>query len=97
MKKWLNRLEDALKRLAGKAADPLLPIVASVGGAISNFVANALGFVAKQTWALIVFCCWVCWGMVDAENIRVSKKKKGMQKKENYKSEKEKRAKKVLG
>ena len=80
MTKWLNRLEDALKRLAGKAPEALLTIVGSVVGAISIFLGKALGFVANQTWALIVFCCWVCWGMVDAKSIGVSKREKRMQK-----------------
>ena len=34
LKKWLNRLADALKRLAGKAVEALPAIVGSVAGAI---------------------------------------------------------------
>ena len=34
LKKWLNRLTDALKRLVGKAAEALPAIVGSVVGAI---------------------------------------------------------------
>ena len=55
MKKWLNRLVDALKRLAGKAAEALPAIVESVVGAILSFLGRAVGFVAEHTWALIVF------------------------------------------
>ena len=37
LKKWLNRLADALKRLAGKTVEELPAIVESVVGAILNF------------------------------------------------------------
>lgn len=49
LKKWLNRLEDALKRLAGKIAEALLAIVGSFVGAFSIFLGKAHAFVAKQT------------------------------------------------
>ena len=55
LKKWLGRLADALKRLAGKAVEALSAVVRSVVGAILSFLGKAVGFVAKHTWALIVF------------------------------------------
>ena len=55
MKKWLDRLADALKRLAGKSVEALPAIVGSVVGAILSFLGKAVGFVAEHTWALIVF------------------------------------------
>ena len=55
LKKWLDRLADALKRLTGKAIEALPAIVGSVVGAILSFLGKAVGFVAEHTWALIVF------------------------------------------
>ena len=55
MKKWLDRLADAIKRLAGKAAEALPAIVGSVVGAILSFLGKAFEFVAEHTWPLIVF------------------------------------------
>ena len=55
MKKWLDRLADALKRLVGKALEALPAIVGSVAGAILSLLGKAIGFVAEHTWALIVF------------------------------------------
>ena len=55
LKKWLDRLANALKRLAGKAIEALPAIVGSVVGAILSFLGKAVGFVAEHTWALIVF------------------------------------------
>ena len=55
LKKWLDRLADALKRLAGNAVEALSAVVGSVVGAILSFLGKAVGFVAKHTWALIVF------------------------------------------
>ena len=55
LKKWLDRLADALKRLMGKAVEALPVIVRSVVGAILSFFGKAVGFVAEHTWALIVF------------------------------------------
>ena len=55
MKKWLDRLADALKRLAGKAVEALPAIVGSVVGAILSFFGKAVGLVAEHTWVLIVF------------------------------------------
>ena len=55
LKKWLDRLADALKRLAGKAVEALPAIVGSAVGAILSFLGKAVRSVAKHTWALIVF------------------------------------------
>ena len=55
LKKWLDRLADALKRLAGKAVEALTAVVGSAVGAILSFLGKAVGFVAKHTWVLIVF------------------------------------------
>ena len=55
MKKWLSRLANALKRLAGKAAEALPAMVESVVSAILSFLGKAIEFVAEHTWALIVF------------------------------------------
>ena len=54
LKKWLDRLADALKRLVGKAVEALPAIVGSVVSAILSFLGKAAGFVAENTWALIV-------------------------------------------
>ena len=55
LNKWLNRLADALKRLAGKAVEVLPAIVGSVVGTILSFLGKAVGFDAEHIWALIVF------------------------------------------
>ena len=55
MKKWLDKLADALKRLAGKAVEALPAIVGGVVSAILYFLGRAVGFVAEHTWSLIVF------------------------------------------
>ena len=55
LKKWLDRLADALKKLAGKAVETLPAIVQSAVGAILSFLGKAVGFVAEHTWILIVF------------------------------------------
>ena len=57
LKKWLDRLADALQRLAGQAK----AIIRSIVGAILSFLGKAVGFVAEHTWALIVFVA----GLVD--------------------------------
>ena len=54
-KKWLDRLANALKRLAGKAAEALPVIVGTIVVAILSFLGKAVGFVAEHTWALTVF------------------------------------------
>ena len=41
-RKWLDRLADALKRLAGKAAEALPAIVGSVVGTILSFLERLL-------------------------------------------------------
>ena len=55
MKKWLDRLADAPKRLVGKAVEVLPGIAGSVVGVILSFLGEAIGFVAEHTWAVIVF------------------------------------------
>ena len=54
-KKWLDRLPDAFKRLARKAAEALPAIVGSVVGAILSFLGKPVGFVAEHTWTVTVF------------------------------------------
>ena len=54
MKKWLDRLADALKRLAGKAVEELAAIMGSVVGAILILLGKAIEFVAEHTLVLIV-------------------------------------------
>ena len=49
LKKWLDRLADALKRLVGKAVEALPAIVGSVASAILSFLGKAAGFVAENT------------------------------------------------
>ena len=51
---WLDRLANAIKRLAGKAVELLPTIVGSVVGAILSFLGKAVGL-AEYSWALIVF------------------------------------------
>ena len=43
MKKWLNRLADALKRLAGKAVEASPPILGSIVGVILSPLGKAVG------------------------------------------------------
>ena len=54
LKKWLDRLADALKRLAEKAVEAFPAIVGSAVSAIISFLGKAVGFVAENTLALIV-------------------------------------------
>ena len=54
-KGWLDRLADALKSLAGKAAEELPAIIGSVVGAALSFLRKTVGFAAKHIWAVIVF------------------------------------------
>ena len=49
LKKWLDRVAAALKRLAGKAAEALPAIIGSIVGAILSFLGKAIGFVAEHT------------------------------------------------
>ena len=55
LKKWLDRLADALKRLVGKAAEALPAIIGSIVGVILSFLGKAIGSVTENTSALIVF------------------------------------------
>ena len=55
LRKWLDKLVDALERLAGKAVEALPAIIGSVLGTILSFLGKTVGFLAKHTWALIVF------------------------------------------
>ena len=55
LKKWLDSLPNALKRLAGKAAEALPAIAESVVGAILSFLGNGVGFVAEHIWDLFIF------------------------------------------
>ena len=55
MKKWLDRLADALKRLAGKGVEALPAIVRSVVAAILSFLGKTIGFVAEHAMAQIDF------------------------------------------
>ena len=59
LKKWLDMLANALKRLAGKAVEAMPAIVGSVVGAILSFLGKAVEFVAEHLWALIVFVAGV--------------------------------------
>ena len=73
LKKWLDRLADALKRLAGKDAEALPAIVErSVVGAILSFLRNVVEFVAEDTWAVIVFVVGLIgvWLMQKVKRIR---------------------------
>ena len=65
LKKWLDGLANALKRLAGKTVEALAAIVGSVVGAILSFLGKTVGFVSEHTWALIVFVARLvgCWLM----------------------------------
>ena len=55
LKKQLNRLANALKRLAGKAVVALPGIIGTVDGAILGFLGKTVGFCAQHTWPLIAF------------------------------------------
>ena len=55
LKKWLDRLASALKRLAGKAVEALPAIVGSFVCVILSFLGKVVGFVAENTWAIMVF------------------------------------------
>ena len=46
LKKWLNKLVRALKKLAGKSFESLPAIVRSIVGAVLTFLGRAVGFVA---------------------------------------------------
>ena len=74
LKKWLSRLADALKRLAGKAVEALPAIVGIVVGTILSFHGKAVRFIAEHTWVLIAFAAGLIgvWLMQ-----RVSRKQAG--------------------
>ena len=55
LKKWLDRLADALKRFKRKAVEALPAIVGSAVGPILCFLGKAAAFVAEHIWTLIVF------------------------------------------
>ena len=55
LKKQLNRLANALKRLAGKAVAALPGIIGRVVGAVLSFLCKTVGFLAQHKWALIGF------------------------------------------
>ena len=55
LKKWFDRVADALKRLARKAVEVLPAFVGIVVGAILSFLGKVIGFAAEHTWALIFF------------------------------------------
>ena len=55
LKKWLNKLVDALRKLGGKAFEALPAIVGNIAGTILSFLGKADGFDVKNTWALIAF------------------------------------------
>lgn len=59
LKKWvkdvLQRLANALKRLAEKAAAAFPGIIGSVIGVVLNYLSKTVGFFTKNTWAVIVF------------------------------------------
>ena len=59
LNKLLDRLADAIKRLAGKAVEAFLAIMGSVFSAILSFLDKTVGFIAKHTWPLIVFAVGV--------------------------------------
>ena len=69
----LGRLVDALKRLAGKAVEPLPVIVGSVAGAILSFLGKGVGFAAEHTWTLTVFAA----GLISAWLMQRVQKKVG--------------------
>ena len=48
LNKWLDRLADALKRLAVKAVEALPAIVGSVFGAVLSFLDKAVRFVSEH-------------------------------------------------
>ena len=48
LEKWLDRLADAVKRLAGKAVEAVPAIMGSVVAAILSFLRKAVGFVAEH-------------------------------------------------
>ena len=64
LKKWLDRLPDAFKRLARKAAEALPAIVGSVVGAILRFLGKPVGFVAEHIWTVTVIAGLISWWLM---------------------------------
>ena len=61
VRKWLDRLADALKRLAGKVIEALPAIVGSVVSAILSFIGKVVGFFAEHTWPKLFVAGLVGW------------------------------------
>ena len=55
LKKWSDRLANAIKRLTGKFVEALPGIAGSVVGVILSLLGKAVRFIAEHTWTLIVF------------------------------------------
>ena len=64
-KKWLNRLADPIKSLAGDTVETLSAIVASVVSAILSFLGKGAGFVTYMGFGC--FCCRLHCVMVNAK------------------------------
>ena len=52
LKKWLDKLANTLKRLAGKTVEALPAIVGSIVGATLSFLSKAVGFVGEHAFLL---------------------------------------------
>ena len=76
LKKWLDRLADALKKLAVKAVEALRAIMGSVVVAILGFLGKAVGFVVEHTFNC--FYCRTYWCIVDAKGIDEASGKKAI-------------------
>ena len=64
----LDRLPDALKRLAGKAVEALPAVIGRVVGATLSFLGKAVGFVAEHTCALVVFVAgFISWWLMQRD------------------------------
>ena len=55
LKKWLDRLADAPKSLAGKPAEKLPAIIGSVVAAALSYLGKAVGIGFQHIWVVIVF------------------------------------------
>ena len=53
LKKWLDRLANALNRLAVKTVEPLPATIGTDVDSSLSFLGKAVEFVAEHTWALI--------------------------------------------
>lgn len=65
LKKWLQKLPDTLRRLAGKTVEILPAIVGNAVGAILSILSKAAEFVAKPARTLVAFLAGLI--MVDAK------------------------------